>query len=74
MIFILAGTLRQAEDYARSIGLRRSEIHIISDERRLRGLRNVNVRLIGSYYQRRDWYECEAIMRHSNITTEVINW
>lgn len=74
MIYILSGSIKEAEAYASSINLKRTDVRIINDHYQLRGIRNIHVRLVGTYYRRHDWHKYEAYLHAAGITTEVIEW
>ena len=56
---IIAGTFRQAQEYVKDNKLNRLDYHIISEPYCLKGLRNVEVIKVGTWFERNDIDEIE---------------
>ncbi len=62
-LFILAGDMHQACEYARRKGLKRDEYIYVSDESKLFGRRKCKMMLVGTYYVRRSLDKLLAVAR-----------
>ena len=67
MIYILGGTIRQSEDYAKSKRLKQVNVRIISQPYHLHGIRDITLVLVGTYYDHRDFEEMTYIAQHNGI-------
>ena len=64
MLFIIAGTGQQADDYARSINLKCNEYRYVWSPNILRDMpRGLKFVRTGTYYDRKDMYEIFAVLK-----------
>ena len=63
VVLVFAGNYRQAQEYAREHGLERWRY--AADARSIYGLRNPDVRKVGTYYERRDFLEIEELIHRT---------
>lgn len=54
MIYVFGGNMRQAEDYIHVKGLK-GEARVMFDGREIRGTRNPEVHLVGTYFSNPGW-------------------
>jgi hypothetical protein len=67
MIFIIAGNVRQAVEYATRCGLIRSEWRYVEGPSSLRGYSVGELRRVGTWHQRRDYAEVMDMARERRI-------
>ena len=62
-VLVMAGNYRQAEDWARARGLQPRDWVYASAEGNLGGLHFSRYAIVGTFYQRKDWFSLRQYMR-----------
>lgn len=80
MIFVIALNYEEFRRYvfwmcSNDSSLRSDDFNYMSTSYRIRGLTHAEVRLVGHYYQRKDWEEMQAHLRCvRNLILKEVEW
>lgn len=70
MLYIIGYSGKQAVDYMNAKGLDRRHTRVINTPEALRGMRNIHIKLVGSYKQRHNWDEFLEMFKIMDASTE----
>lgn len=62
MLYIIAGSAKQADDYCRSIGLNKNDFIYVHSPQVLYGAKNIEFSRIGTWYERDDIYDMNRML------------